>query len=43
VSTVHTKPRLLVVDDDEDIRALLRLVLERAGYDVEEQGDGRAA
>src|SRR6187551_1274475 len=43
VSTVHTKPRLLVVDDDEDIRALLRLILERAGYDVEEQGDGRAA
>ena len=31
------------MDDDEDIRALLRLVLERAGYDVEEQGDGRAA
>jgi DNA-binding response OmpR family regulator len=43
VSSVHTKPRVLVVDDDEDIRALLRLILERAGYDVEEQGDGRAA
>jgi DNA-binding response OmpR family regulator len=34
---------VLVVDDDEDIRALLRLILERGGYDVEEQGDGRAA
>ena len=31
------------MDDDEDIRALLRLILERAGYDVDEQGDGRAA
>ena len=40
---MHTKPRLLVVDDDEDIRALLRLVLERAGYDVDEQTDGRSA
>jgi DNA-binding response OmpR family regulator len=43
MSTVHTKPRLLVVDDDEDVRALLRLILERAGYDVDEQIDGRAA
>ena len=43
MSSVHTKPRLLVVDDDEDIRALLRLVLERAGYDVDEQPDGRSA
>ena len=34
---------MLVVDDDEDIRALLRLVLERAGYDVDDQPDGRAA
>src|ERR671911_23761 len=34
MSSVHTKPRLLVVDDDEDIRALLRLLLERAGDDV---------
>ncbi|HEV8603189.1 MAG TPA: response regulator transcription factor [Gaiellaceae bacterium] len=34
---------MLVVDDDEDIRALLRLILERGGYDVDEQSDGRAA
>jgi len=39
----HTKPLLLVVDDDEDIRALLRLMLERAGYRVDDQADGRAA
>ncbi|HMJ00171.1 MAG TPA: response regulator transcription factor [Gaiellaceae bacterium] len=38
-----TRPQLLVVDDDEDIRALLRLVLERAGYEVDDQADGRAA
>ena len=38
-----TKPQLLVVDDDEDIRALLRLLLERAGYVVDDQADGRAA
>ena len=43
MSSVHTKPRLLVVDDDEDIRALLRLILERGGYEVDEQPDGRAA
>jgi DNA-binding response OmpR family regulator len=43
MSSLHTKPRLLVVDDDEDIRALLRLVLERAGYEVDEQADGRSA
>ncbi len=43
MSSPHTKPRLLVVDDDEDIRALLRLILERGGYDVDEQANGRAA
>jgi DNA-binding response OmpR family regulator len=31
------------VDDDEDIRALLRLILERGGYEVDEQANGRAA
>jgi DNA-binding response OmpR family regulator len=39
----HTKPSVLVVDDDEDIRALLRLMLERAGYDVDDEPDGRSA
>ena len=43
MNPVGTKPQLLVVDDDEDIRALLRLLLERAGYEVDDQADGRAA
>jgi DNA-binding response OmpR family regulator len=35
--------RVLVVDDDPDIRLLLRELLERAGYDVEVADDGRMA
>jgi DNA-binding response OmpR family regulator len=35
--------RILVVDDDEDIRLLLRSLLERAGYDVQEAEDGKTA
>jgi DNA-binding response OmpR family regulator len=38
-----TAPRVLVVDDDEDIRILLRELLERAGFAVDEAEDGRAA
>ncbi len=34
---------ILVVDDEERIRALVRLYLEREGYEVEEAEDGRAA
>jgi DNA-binding response OmpR family regulator len=36
-------PRILVVDDDPDIRILLRELFGRAGYRVEEAGDGRSA
>jgi DNA-binding response OmpR family regulator len=36
-------PRILVVDDDQVLRGALRLVLEAAGYDVAEAGDGDAA
>ncbi len=43
MSTASARPQVLVVDDDEDIRALLRLILERAGYEVDEQAEGRAA
>ena len=35
--------RILVVDDDQDIRLLLRELLERAGYTVDEAEDGRTA
>jgi DNA-binding response OmpR family regulator len=34
--------RVLVVDDDEDIRLLLRELLERAGYAVDAADSGRA-
>ena len=40
---MNDKPRLLVVDDDEDIRLLLDELLTRAGYDVDLVGDGRTA
>ncbi len=35
--------RILVVDDDPDIRDLLRTMLERAGYMVDSANDGKAA
>src|SRR5215470_19892055 len=36
-----TRPRILVIDDDADIRLLLRELLERAGYLVDEAEDGK--
>jgi CheY-like chemotaxis protein len=33
--------RVLVVDDEEDVRTFVRLVLEDAGYEVETAMDGR--
>ena len=36
------EPRVLVIDDDPDIRALVAELLERAGFVVEEAEDGRA-
>jgi two-component system chemotaxis response regulator CheY len=35
--------RVLVVDDEPDIRRVVRLTLEKAGYDVLEAEDGQAA
>ncbi|MBN1937690.1 MAG: response regulator [Anaerolineae bacterium] len=35
-----TAPSILVVDDDEGLRQLLRLTLQFAGMDVREAGDG---
>ncbi|MGC8633059.1 MAG: response regulator transcription factor [Candidatus Limnocylindrales bacterium] len=37
------RARILVVEDEARLRELLRLYLERAGYEVLEAGDGRAA
>jgi DNA-binding response OmpR family regulator len=37
------KQRALVVDDDADIRELVRQLLERAGLEVFDEPDGRAA
>jgi DNA-binding response OmpR family regulator len=38
-----SRARILVVDDDDDIRGLLSELLARAGFDVDEALDGRAA
>jgi DNA-binding response OmpR family regulator len=35
-------PRVLVIDDDDDIRGLVAELLERAGLEVEQAPDGRA-
>jgi DNA-binding response OmpR family regulator len=37
------RARILVADDDPDIRGLLRELLERAGYDVADADNGRSA
>jgi two-component system, response regulator, stage 0 sporulation protein F len=36
-----TTPTILVIDDEEGIRALLRMILEGAGYKVLEAANGR--
>jgi DNA-binding NtrC family response regulator len=38
-----TKTRVLVVDDDADVRELIASVLSQAGYDVDDAADGFAA
>jgi two-component system chemotaxis response regulator CheY len=45
---MHTKDtpgkgRVLVVDDEENIRKLVRMSLTKAGYEVEEAGNGEEA
>jgi DNA-binding response OmpR family regulator len=38
---MNARLRILVIDDEEDIRTLLRELLERAGYSVDEAADGK--
>jgi len=40
---MNDRARILVVDDDEDIRLLLQELLGRAGYEIDEAPDGRTA
>ena len=40
---VSTKQRILVADDDPDMRTLIAYVLRRGGYDVVEAGSGMEA
>jgi DNA-binding response OmpR family regulator len=37
-----SSPRVLVIDDDDDIRGLVVELLQRAGLEVEQASDGRA-
>lgn len=36
-------PRILIVDDEDQLRAVLKEILEIEGYEVAEAADGRAA
>src|SRR4029453_17539688 len=42
VSSERTTMRILVVDDEEHLRRMMRLTLEAAGYEVEDAADGVA-
>ena len=37
-----SRSRILVIDDDDDVRELVRTLLTRAGHDVRDAADGRA-
>tara|TARA_B100000508_G_C11422316_1_gene259004 strand:- start:170 stop:568 length:399 start_codon:yes stop_codon:yes gene_type:complete len=43
IKIMEIKKTIIIVDDNEPTRALLRGVLENAGYAVIESGDGEAA
>jgi len=43
VEKSHAVPRVLVTDDDDTIRAVVKLMLEREGYEVIEATNGREA
>ncbi len=37
---IRMKPRILVADDDDGLRQLLRMILQREGFEVIEAADG---
>lgn len=37
------KKKILFADDEETLRSLLRIILEKGGYEMLEAGDGKAA
>lgn len=39
----RTKPRILIVEDDPDLRAILRLQLDSSGFEVKEAPNGAVA
>jgi len=40
---MSSRRKILIVEDDEDLRTLFRVTLTLAGYDVQEAGDGLEA
>ena len=40
---MSSRRKILIVEDDEDLRALFRISLTLAGYEVQEAGDGLEA
>ena len=42
-TTTMPKQHILLIDDDESVRSIIRRSLERAGYEVREAGEGGAA
>jgi DNA-binding response OmpR family regulator len=40
---IHMPKKIMVVDDDAQVRLLVRLILERKGYQVIEANDGMSA
>jgi two-component system nitrogen regulation response regulator GlnG len=43
ISTMETPPTVLIVDDLDSMRSILRTIVEKAGMEVLEAGDGQAA
>ena len=41
-ATKARDPRVLVIDDDDDLRTLVVRLVKQAGYDVDSVGDGQA-